>query len=88
LRRHNFLPERHVTALYQPPSQRRFWRKTAAFWEKSGRSLPFIMAGGVLMVEASKRVHAPSGGLKEAVRRPLGVLDGLGKPVAGRGSMR
>lgn len=88
LRRHNFLPERHVTALYQPPSQRRFWRKTAAFWEKSGRSLPFIMAGGVLMVEASKRVHAPSGGLKEAVRRPLDVLDGLGKPVAGRRSMR
>ena len=84
LRKHQFLPERHITTLYQPPSQRRFWRKTAPFWEKTGSGLPFIMAGGVLMVEAAKRVAAPSGGLKQAVRRPLNVLDGFGKPVAGR----
>ncbi|HSG54515.1 MAG TPA: class I SAM-dependent methyltransferase, partial [Paracoccaceae bacterium] len=32
LKRHSFLPERHATALYQPPSDRRFWRKTASFW--------------------------------------------------------
>lgn len=88
LRKHHFLPERHVTTLFQPPSHRRFWRKTAQFWERSGRRLPFVMAGGVLIVEATKRVHAPTGGLKEAVRRPLEVLDGLGKPVAGRNSMR
>ncbi len=88
LRKHHFLPERHVTTLFQPPSHRRFWRKTAQFWERSGRRLPFVMAGGVLIVEATKRVHAPTGGLKEAVRRPLEVLDGLGKPVAGRNSIR
>jgi hypothetical protein len=33
-------------------------------------------------------VHAPSVGLKAAVRRPLQVLDGLGRPVAGRNSLR
>lgn len=88
LRKHHFLPERHVTTLFQPPSQRRFWRKTAQFWERSGRRLPFVMAGGVLIVEATKRVHAPAGGLKEAVRRPMGVLDGLSKPVAGRNLTR
>ncbi|MFD1508822.1 class I SAM-dependent methyltransferase [Lacimonas salitolerans] len=86
LKKHHFLPDRHVATLYQPPSRRRFWRKTAAFWEKTGRSLPLVMAGGVLMVEASKRVPAPTGGLTEAVRRPLDVLDGFGKPVAGRNS--
>ncbi|MCM2562660.1 class I SAM-dependent methyltransferase [Lutimaribacter sp. EGI FJ00015] len=86
LKRHHFLPERHVTTLHQPPSQRRFWRKTAGFWETAGRRLPLALAGGVLIVEASKRVHAPTSGLTEAVRRPLGVLDGLGKPVTGRRS--
>jgi hypothetical protein len=33
------------------------------------------VAGGVLIVEASKRVQAPSGpGLRETVRKPLEVL--------------
>ncbi|RBI72687.1 hypothetical protein DQW77_10065 [Roseovarius sp. TE539] len=75
LKAHNFLPERHVTTLYQPPSQRRFWRKTAGMLEKVGGSLPVIAAGGVLMVEATKRVQAPGGpGLRETVRKPLDVL--------------
>jgi hypothetical protein len=88
LKKHQFAPDRHVTALYQPPSKRRFWRKTAAFWERAGSHLPVVLAGGVLMVEAGKRVQAPTGGLTEAVRRPLDVLDGLGKPAAGHGSAR
>ena len=75
LKGHNFLPERHITTLYQPPSQRRFWRKTAGMWEKMGGSLSFIAAGGVLMVEATKRVQAPSGpGLRVRVRKPLEAL--------------
>jgi len=75
LKTHNFLPERHATTLYQPPSERRFWRKTAGMWEKLGGRLSPVAAGGVLMVLASKRVHAPSGpGLRETVRKPLEVL--------------
>jgi len=75
LKLHNFLPERHLTTLYQPPSTRRFWRKTAAIWEKAGRAMPVIAAGGVIMLEATKRVHAPSGGgLRERVRRPIKAL--------------
>lgn len=79
LKRHNFMPERTTTALYQPPSHRRFWRKTGEMWERLGSSLSVVVAGGVIMVEASKRVHAPSGpGLKEAVRRPLkGLAPGV-----------
>ncbi|MDC0738856.1 class I SAM-dependent methyltransferase [Cognatishimia sp. SS12] len=74
LRDHGFMAERHRTTLYQPPSHRRFWRKTSQLWESTGRALSPIVAGGVLMVEASKRVHAPSGGLKARVRKPLEIL--------------
>lgn len=75
LKAHNFLPERHLTTLYQPPSERRFWRKTAGMWERLGGKLSVVAAGGVLMVEASKRVQAPTGpGLRETVRKPLEVL--------------
>lgn len=83
LKSHNFMPERHVTALYQPPSGRRLWRKTAGMWERLGGRLSFVAAGGVLIVEASKRVQAPSGpGLRETVRKPLEVLKPKPKPEA------
>ncbi|THD72100.1 methyltransferase domain-containing protein [Thalassobius vesicularis] len=76
LKRRNFMPERTATTLYQPPSHRRFWRKTGEMWERLGASFSVVVAGGVIMVEATKRVHAPSGpGLKEAVRRPLSILN-------------
>jgi SAM-dependent methyltransferase len=75
LRQHGFMPERSRSALYQPPSQKRFWRKTGRFWESVGRSISPVFSGGVLMVEASKRVHAPGGtGVKDGVRGPLEVL--------------
>ena len=83
LRKQGFTPERHLAALYAPPSQRRFWLRTAAFWEKLGRRVSPYFAGGVLMVEASKQVYAPTRpGLREAIRRPLRVLEGLPLPGA------
>ncbi len=83
LKLHSFLPEAHVTTLYQPPSHRRFWRKTAGMWESLGGKLSLIAAGGVLIVQASKRVQAPSSGsaIRDTVRRPLEVLKP--KPSAG-----
>jgi len=75
LKLHGFMPLNHATTLYQPPSEKRFWRKTAGMWEKLGGRLSMVLSGGVLMVEATKRVHAPSGpGLRETVRKPLDVL--------------
>lgn len=77
LRRHGFTPERHVAALYAPPSARRFWLRSAGLWERLGRGLPWV-AGGVLIVEASKQVYAPTrGGLGAVVRKPLRVLEGV-----------
>ncbi|HSF65231.1 MAG TPA: methyltransferase domain-containing protein [Paracoccaceae bacterium] len=82
LKRHGFTPERALSALYAPPSQRRFWLKTADFWEGAGRRLMPWMAGGVVMVEATKQVWAPTrGGLGAVVRKPLKVLEGAVRPA-------
>lgn len=75
LKHHQFSIGRHEFALYQPPSPRRFWRKTGPMAERLGQSVSMVAAGGVIMVEATKRVQAVSGpGLKEAVSRPLRIL--------------
>ena len=82
LKRHGFTPERTCAALFSPPSQSRFWLRTADFWEGLGRRFGPWLAGGVLMVEASKQVYAPTrGGLGALARRPLKVLEGVGKGV-------
>lgn len=78
LKKHNFTPERSTTALFAPPSQGRFWLRTADFWERMGRRIGPWAAGGVLMVEVSKQVYAPTrGGLKSAVRKPRKVLEAI-----------
>lgn len=77
-----FLPERHVAALFQPPSHRRFWLKAGPTWERIGRRVSNHLAGGVLLVEATKQVRAerPKGTPVSAKTR-LGVLEGMGKPA-------
>ena len=89
LKSQRFVPERHVAALFQPPSHKRFWLRSGPMWEKAGRRVPLMQTGGVVMVEASKQVYAPTGtGTPEAIRRPLRVLEGIGaaapKPTTGR----
>ncbi|PTE17544.1 methyltransferase domain-containing protein [Phaeovulum veldkampii] len=82
-RRAGFVPERHAAALYIPPSGRRFWLRSAQMWEGMGQKVSGLLAAGVVMLEVSKQVHAPRrGGLGEAVRRPLSVLEGVGQGVA------
>ncbi len=83
LKSHGLIPERHVGALYAPPSHKRFWLRTAGFWEKAGRRIPTVVAGGVLVVEVSKQIPAPKRpGLSAAVRRPLRILEGMKVPEA------
>lgn len=82
LKRHAFTPERSVSALFTPPSPGRFWLRTADTWEALGRRTGMWLAGGVLMVEASKQVYQPTrGGLGAVVRKPLKVLEGVGHPA-------
>jgi len=86
LRGAGFMPERTRSTLYQPPSRRRTWRRFGRVMETVGRHVPVFAAGGVLMIEASKQVIAPSGpGLAERVRRPLRVLDGSPQPAGASG---
>jgi hypothetical protein len=35
LKRHDFVPERHSAALFAPPSEKRFWLKSADMLERS-----------------------------------------------------
>ena len=60
LKHHGFTPERSQSALFAPPSNTRFWLRTADFWEGDGAAVVPWLAGGVLMVEASKQIYAPT----------------------------
>lgn len=82
LRKHQFLPERHLGALYQMPSRKRMWMKSAPIFEQIGRSMPTMLASGAVMVEASKLVYPPKGTVaRRRVRNPIGVLAPEAKPV-------
>ncbi|MFK7752652.1 MAG: methyltransferase domain-containing protein [Sedimentitalea sp.] len=75
LKKHQFLPERHRAALYQMPSERRFWLKAGPLMERVGLRAQTALAGGVFLVEVSKRVQPPSGTpVRKPARNPLGVL--------------
>lgn len=81
LKYHGFLPERHVTALYQPPSGKRFWLKAGPLLERIGHAIPAWRGGGVLILEVSKQVPRPSRpGLGQVISNPLKVLEGMGAP--------
>lgn len=83
LRAHGFERERHVAALFQPPTEKRFWLRAAPMLERVGQSVSGQFAGGVLMLEATRQTPATSGpGLRDRVRAPLRVLDGLTAPEA------
>ena len=82
LRKHQFLPERHAGALYQFPSGQRMWMKSGGLFERVGRSLPTMMAGGAFMVEATKLVYPPKGRVeRKRARAPIGVMEPAPKPV-------
>jgi len=80
LKKHGFSPERHFAALYQPPTQRRFWLRTGQMWERFGRKVTNHYAGGVLLVEATKLVRARPKGTPILKSRPLDALEGITKP--------
>ena len=81
LRMHRFVTERSMSTLYQPPSTKRMWLKLAGPLEKIGRSMSIFATGGVLIVEVTKQIAAPTRpGLSEAVRRPLKALEGIAVP--------
>lgn len=82
LQKHKLGPTRRSAALYMPPSERRFWLRTAATIERFGRRIEFQRFAGVLLVEAEKRVFGlPNGGVRETGGL-LSPIRGLAKPSA------
>lgn len=80
LKAHDFIPGRHMSALFAPPSDKRFWLRSTTLWERFGKAAPWL-AGGVLMVEVKKQMLAPRPpGLVDRARKPLRVLEGLVAP--------
>lgn len=84
LRDTQFEPAESRRALYMPPVSSRIWLPLARPVEKVGsRSVPRL--GGVILIEATKQVFAPSSA-KRVARRKLVVLPGA--VGAARGASR
>lgn len=82
LKYHGFLPERHITALYQPPRKTRFWLKAGPMIERAGKAIPAWRGGGVLILEVTKQVPRPSRpGLGQVISNQLKVLEGIATPT-------
>lgn len=78
LKAQSFVPEQHRSVLFIPPSEKRFWLRSSAFWEGVGQRVAPMMTGGVFLVEVSKQVFLPRRHrAPETLRRPLRVLEGL-----------
>ena len=81
-----FVTERLSAALYIPPSDRRFWLRTAPLWEQAGARISRMLVAGLVVAEFSKQVQAPIGsGAVVHVPSPLEVLGGLARPRPIRG---
>ncbi|SDE27491.1 Methyltransferase domain-containing protein [Paracoccus isoporae] len=85
-----FVTERSGAAIYVPPSDRRFWLRSAVWWEGVGARISSMLVAGVIWAEFSKQVHAPVDGARRiTVPSPLDMLEGIarprpaGRPVAG-----
>ena len=80
-RQAGFVVERSDAALYIPPSDRRFWLRSARFWEQAGARISKVLIAGIVMAELSKKTRAPAGPLLPAtVPSPLQVLGGIARP--------
>ncbi|WP_252733734.1 class I SAM-dependent methyltransferase [Paracoccus marinaquae] len=80
-----FVPEWFGSAVYIPPSNRRFWLRSAQMWERTGARISRVLIAGVIIVELSKQSRAQVGpGLKVHVPSPLDILEGVGLPRPGR----
>ena len=81
LRLHKFTITKHVSTLYQPPSHKKRWRRAAGLMEKIGHHVPWITAGGVLMVEAKREMAMPGGTIVRADAPRRSLVD-IARPVA------
>ncbi|MBD9526763.1 MULTISPECIES: class I SAM-dependent methyltransferase [Paracoccus] len=84
-----FVAETTGAALYIPPSDRRFWLRSAQMWERMGSRVSQVLVAGVVLGEFSKQMQAPIGRLRRlTVPSPLDLLEGIARPKpAGSGKI-
>ncbi|MFT4015154.1 MAG: methyltransferase domain-containing protein [Paracoccus sp. (in: a-proteobacteria)] len=84
-----FVTERSGAALYIPPSDRRFWLKSAQVWERAGLRISQVLVAGVVLTEFTKQVQAPIGRVPRiSVPSPLDMLEGIARPQPARRRLR
>ncbi|MDO5657087.1 MAG: methyltransferase domain-containing protein [Paracoccus sp. (in: a-proteobacteria)] len=77
-----FVTEKSDGAVYIPPSDRRFWLRTALWWERLGWRISAMLIAGVVMAEFSKQVSAPIGPARRvSVKSSLEALGGIARPA-------
>lgn len=76
-----FVAEMTGAAVYIPPSDRRFWLKSAQMWERTGARIASVLIAGVVIGEFVKQVPALVGPAQRViVPSPLELLDGIRRP--------
>ena len=84
-RKSGFVAHWHGSAVYIPPSDRRFWLGSAQMWERTGARISRVLIAGVVLIELAKQTRAPVGpGRAIQVPGPREILDGVGLPRPGR----
>jgi len=78
---HDLTPASRAAALYAPPSERRFWLRSALTMERFGLKLDAQRVAGALLVEATKRVYALPKGKRQSVGSVLQPIRVLPRPV-------
>jgi len=84
-----FVTERSGAAIYIPPSDRRFWLRSAMWWERMGGRISSVLVAGVIWAEFTKQIRAPVGPAQRvSVPSPLEVLEGIARPRPARDPAR
>lgn len=84
-RKAGFVTGWNGAAIYVPPSDRRFWLRTAGMWERTGMKISRVLIAGMVLAELTKQVAGPAGtGAGVHVPSPIEVLGGIARPRPGR----
>ena len=82
LRDYGFDPCGETAALYAPPSQRRFWLRSAPLFDRAGARFGMGRLAGVLIVEAVKLVYMPPRPvLANPIKGIVGAIEGITVPA-------